>query len=269
MSTGSLVIIGLGIKLAVHLTAEAQAWLEKSDKLFFLANTLLVEQWVKGMRVDAVNLAPFYKPGKPRLETYQEMVNVILTAVREGHQVCAAFYGHPGIFVLPAHRALKQAQREGFKAVMLPGISAEDCLLAELEIDPAQDGCQSYEVTDFLLRPRQFDTHSGLLLWQVGFIGNLKSIQGEGDNAGVLALTEVLMKHYDPDHGLFIYQASVSPIHPPNIQHIHLHDLPHTQIPISSTMYIPPKANAAVDAMMVQRLGLVLDRAALEDDCTF
>jgi len=31
---------------------------------------------------------------------------------------------------------------------MLPGISAEDCLVADLGIDPASSGCQSYEAND-------------------------------------------------------------------------------------------------------------------------
>jgi hypothetical protein len=34
---------------------------------------------------------------------------------------------------------------------MLPAISAEDCLFADLGVDPADHGCPSYEATDFLV----------------------------------------------------------------------------------------------------------------------
>ena len=37
---------------------------------------------------------------------------------------------------------------------MLPAISAEDCLFADVGIDPAMTGCQSYEATDFMINGR-------------------------------------------------------------------------------------------------------------------
>ena len=50
--------------------------------------------------------------------------------------------------------------REGFNAQMLAGISAEDCLFADLGLDPGKNGCQSFEATDFLIRRRQFEPTS-------------------------------------------------------------------------------------------------------------
>jgi hypothetical protein len=41
-----------------------------------------------------------------------------------------------------------RSSTDGFDAVMLPGISAEDCLFADLGIDPGMIGCQSFEATD-------------------------------------------------------------------------------------------------------------------------
>src|SRR5437773_2103233 len=76
-------------------------------------------------------------PGKPRRETYAEMVEELLAPVRAGHNVCAAFYGHPGVFVNPGHEAIRRARAEGFPARMLPAVSALDCLVADLGIDPA------------------------------------------------------------------------------------------------------------------------------------
>ena len=80
----------------------------------------------------------FTVEGRSRLDTYQDMVDRILACVREGSDVCVAFYGHPGVFVYPSHEAIKRARIEGYKATMLPGISAEDCLFADLGIDPGK-----------------------------------------------------------------------------------------------------------------------------------
>jgi hypothetical protein len=88
-------------------------------------------------------------------------------------EVCVVFYGHPGVFVQPAHEAIRVARLEGFTARMLPGISAEDCLFADIEVDPGVYACQSFEATDFLVRKRKFDPRSPLVLWQIGSIGDL------------------------------------------------------------------------------------------------
>jgi len=55
---------------------------------------------------------------------------------------------------------------------MLPGISAEDCLFADLGIDPSFMGCQTVEATDLLLRNRPLITSGHVLIWQVGVVGD-------------------------------------------------------------------------------------------------
>src|SRR2546428_900577 len=99
------------------------------------------------------------------------MADRIVSAVQSGLDVCAAFYGHPGVFVDASHEAIRRTRRAGLPARMLPGISAEACLVADLGMDPAANGCQSFETTDFLLSRRKFDPSSALILWQVGVLG--------------------------------------------------------------------------------------------------
>ena len=55
---------------------------------------------------------------------------------------------------------------------MLPGISAEDCLFADLGVDPAEAGCQSYEATRFLERRPAIEPRAALILWQIGVVGS-------------------------------------------------------------------------------------------------
>jgi hypothetical protein len=95
----------------------------------------------------------------------------MLKEVRAGLDVVGVFYGHPGVFVNPSHRALTIAREEGYRARMLPGVSAEDCLFADLLIDPANPGCITYEASDFLLRDRPVSLYSHMVLFQVGCVG--------------------------------------------------------------------------------------------------
>ena len=104
----------------------------------------------------------------------------MLKAVRAGHDVLGVFYGHPGVFVSPSHRSIAVAREEGYKARMLPGISAEDYLFADLEFDPSLHGCNTYEATELLLRDKPLQPLIHNIIWQVGSIGVIDMEFGVG-----------------------------------------------------------------------------------------
>ena len=129
---GSLVVVGTGIKLVAHVTAEAVQCLQRADKVFYMVPEPAAEAWIRGLNPSAETLYDCYEDGKPRDKSYREMENRILAAVRSGLNVCVAFYGHPGVVANTPHQSIRRARREGFPARMLPGISAQDCLFAVL-----------------------------------------------------------------------------------------------------------------------------------------
>src|SRR3546814_12469546 len=55
---------------------------------------------------------------------------------------------------------------------MEAGVSAEDCLYADLGIDPGEVGCQHYEASQFMFYRRRIDPSAYLVLWQVGVAGD-------------------------------------------------------------------------------------------------
>ena len=256
MEAGSLTIVGTGIQLVGHLTLAAKAWIEQADKVLFAVADPVTAKWLRTLNPTAQAL-PYNTDNTRRRETYREMVESILAPVREGFNVCTVFYGHPGVFTDPAHEAIRQARREGFRAQMLAGISAEDCLFADLGLDPGKNGCQSFEATDFLIRRRQFDPTSSLILWQIAFTGNLGFYKQDSHLQGLTVLTEVLETHYNSDHEVIVYEAAVYyPVCEPVIQRIPLFKLPETSVTLASTLYVPPLAPAPVDREMMVRLGI-------------
>lgn len=255
---GSLIVVGTGIRSVGQLTTESIAWIERADKVFYIVSEPIAESLIQRLNSTAESLQKLYVQGKPRLETYKDIADTILASVRGGNRTCAAFYGHPGVFVLPSHEAVRQARSEGYVARMLPGISAEDCLFADLGVDPASSGCQAYEATDFVMHHRQLDPSCSVILWQIGVVGEWTYQQTGYRNSGLPLLIEKLTRYYRPDHGVFVYEAAVLPECEPTIRPAPLCHLPYVPLSSASTLYIPPAHAAIPDRDMYQRLGLAL-----------
>src|SRR5688572_29213898 len=132
MPAGSLTIVGTGIDIGSHLTPQARFAFEYADEALYLVADPVAVAFLEDINPRARSLADLYEPGRPRLETYEAMVDEILALVRAGRRVCAAFYGHPGIFVYPGQETVRRATAEGFDVRLLPGISSLDCLWSDL-----------------------------------------------------------------------------------------------------------------------------------------
>jgi hypothetical protein len=111
---------------------------------------------------------------------------------------------------------------------MLPGVSSLDCLFADLGVDPAAAGLQTYEAGDFLRRRPALEPRAALVLWQVGVV---ESIDG---------LAAALRERYPPEHGLIVYEASPYPGVAPRIDSVPLGALASVQLSQRSTLYVQP-----------------------------
>ncbi len=221
--SGSLVVVGTGIA-ASQLTTEARAAIESAEAVLFLVADPLSERLVLELAPAATSLAPCYEESAP----YERMVEEILAPVADGKRVCAAFYGHPGVFVLPAREAISRARGAGLDARMLPAVSALDCLFADLDVDPAAAGCQLYEAGDFVRRAPTIDPGTPLVLLQVGVVESRPALGG------------ALRALYPESHQLVIYEASPYLGVEPIVEWIALADLASARLTQRSTMFVPP-----------------------------
>jgi siroheme synthase len=255
VSAPRLVVVGTGIQVFADVSPRARTSVAQADKVLYLMTDAGAAAWLALTNPTAESLERFYVPGKARSETYEEIVEHVLSFVRAGLAVCFAVYGHPGVFTYATHESIRRARAEGYEALMLPAISAEDCLFADLGVDPADHGCQSYEATDFLVHDRTTDPTSALVLWQIGIVGNLGYV-GATSTAGLAVLVETLVARYGASHPVVVYQASPHPIVPPSIRRILLGDVLGAGVVPMSTLYLPPLIAPRVDFAMALRLGL-------------
>ena len=252
---GSLIVVGTGIRTVGQLTTESIAWMRIADKLLYLVSDPIATDLILRLNPDgAESVQGFYAEGKSRRQTYVEMVEHILTRVRGGYTTCVACYGHPGVFANPTHEAVRRAKDEGFAAKMLPGISAEDCLFADLGVDPGQHGCQSYEATDFLINRRVIDPTSSVILWQIGGLGDATFKRERYNLSGLPLLVDRLCGIYPADHVVCLYEAAVLFGCQPVIVHLPIRDLATADLSPITTVYIPPARASTPDWSLYFRL---------------
>jgi precorrin-6B methylase 1 len=261
---GSLACVGMGMTLGSHLTPLARSHIEQADVVFAALSDAAVEMWLQRMHPDVRSLQPYYQEGKSRMQTYRQWVELMMTEVRAGKRVCGVFYGHPGIFAWSPHKAVEVARAEGFKAHMEPGISAEDCLYADLGIDPGRFGCQHFEASQLLFFERRIDPTAYLVLWQVGLVGDRSLARFKTGPAYRQLLVELLSQDYPLDHEVIIYRGATLPIEKPRIQRLALRDLPHVPMTAEETVVLPPAQTLKRNLAIQERLD-VLDKLEMAD----
>jgi precorrin-2 methylase len=253
---GSLIVVGTGIRTVGHLTMEAVAWIKTADSVVYLVADPVAEEAIRDLNPGkAMSLRGYYGEGMVRTQSYEAMVEHILSCVRAGQRVCAAFYGHPGVFAYPSHESIRRCRAEGYEARMLPGISAEDCLFADLGVDPAVNGCLSIEASDFLLHERVIDVTSALVLWQVGVVGDW-TYRRDGYELGALPLlVEKLTALYGAAHEAIVYEGAILPGLPPKILPIALVHISPVYVNAGSTLYVPPLRPKTLNRAVASALG--------------
>jgi len=257
VANASLTVVGVGHGLAGHVTAEVGKYLESADRLLYLVNHSLTERFLKTVNSNATSLAQYLREGRSASDLIERVVEAMVSPLRKGLNVCAAFSGHPAILVPPAHIAIRRAQSEGFPAQMLPGVSAPDCLFAQLSVDPAAYGCAVFDATDFLIHSRVFDPASSLILLQIGSIGvTTYSTRNIHRQSRLQILEKYLRKELPASHEVVIYEAAVSPIAKSTIEVIRLGGLHEHPVTAASTLYVPPCRRVAVSKQMLKRIGM-------------
>ncbi len=255
--SGSLVCVGTGMTLGAHISPIATSHIEQADVVFSLMSTGITERWLDEMHHDVRSLQCCYQEGKNRNITYNEMVEIILAEVRTGKKVVTAFYGHPGVFACVSHRAIKQAKNEDLPAHMEPGISAEDCLFADLAIDPGKTGCINYETSQFMFYKRNIDPAAYLVLWQVGLAGDKSLEKFSTGKAYRQVLVDLLLETYPADHQVILYQAKVLPIDTVRAEYITLADLVNAELFMHTTLVIPPSEKMQPNQVILDKLAAI------------
>jgi hypothetical protein len=238
------------------VTPEAASAIERADEVLYLVTQPLTAQWIERANPRSRSLHGLYESGKPRRETYTEIVDELLEHVRPGLDGGARYDRLPGVIGNPGHEAIRRARAEGYPARMLPAVSALDCLVADLGIDPAATGLHSYEATDFVIHRRRPDPTAALVLWQIGVVGELGyATSPRLENLALVV--DRLSRTYPRGLEVIVYEASPYPlVADPFVLRLPLEQLPDAQVPLLATLVVPPARRPRRDRALSARLGL-------------
>ena len=235
---GSLAIAGAGIRLA-QLTLEAQQAVSGADIVFAVVASAPFMAMLEDYNPHVVSLSDCYAVGRERIDTYHEMAERVLNEVRSGKKVCFVIYGHPTVFAYPTRIAAAAARAEGFDVQMLPGISAEDSLFCDLELDPSVHGSQIYGATQLVQQNRSFDPYAILTIWQASIIGETR-LMDQGDTEYHDRLCDRLEGVYGLSHPVILYEGAIARCFDPYMRKIAMSELRLTKIRPCCTLVIPP-----------------------------
>lgn len=252
---GSLTIVGTGITISGQMTLYSESIIKNADIVLAVVMDSALTNLQK-LNANVVCMKHYYEKGTPRLVTYDKMKQHMVDEAVAGKKVVAAFYGHPGVFVNASHEAVKELKEMGISAEMLPGISAEDCLIADLGLDPAHYGCQSYEATKFLFRQYTIDPYMMQIIWQIGVIAEFSYVEDRDEHPGMAVLQEALLKYYPKDHEVIVYEAATIPVASPRIERVPLCELATVVPKVISTLVIPSIGLQDFDRATMAKFGL-------------
>lgn len=248
--SGRLIIVGSGIRAVGQLTLETVAWIQAADVVCYVLADPVTERWVVEQAQVSEDLSRLHDPAHARLHSYATMAARLVDHARRGKTVVGVFYGHPGVFTSPSHWAVQLAAAEGIEAQMLPGVSAEDCLFADLGVDPGQGAFEAFEATEMLLTRREPSPDAHVVVWQIGVIAAQQLATG----AGLQSFADYLCGFYPADHEVVHYRAPQTVLGSPLRQTVPLAELPRVAASVTSTLYIPPARARAIDPAVVAEL---------------
>lgn len=239
MAEKKLIITGCGIKSLSHLTRENEAAIKQADLVLYLVNEPIIEQWLRNISNKNESLELLYFSEELRANAYKKIINHIFLAMHQHNNVCVVVYGHPLLLSNSIEYLIKKIDKNLIDLYILPAISAFDCLLTDLEIDPV-NGCFSIEATELINKDKYIDPTNHLIIWQIGLINNKQISEKNSGINDIKALKNKLLKTYNTEHECILYEASIYPHLPYKKIKAVVSSLDQISISRITTAYLPP-----------------------------
>ncbi len=236
-------IVGLGVLNVDHLTRETERVIGRSNEVLYVDTGVATRTYLERLCPRATSLfETSYEEAGARLNAYGHMAARVIDAALDHAPVTFAMHGHPIVGVYAPFLIRDMAGLLSLKVQVLPGISAMDCLFAELMVDPCIGGMQMYEASDLLLRRRPLQPDVPALIWQVGCVETCLHTMRVSRTERYERLRSHLLRFYPPRHQAAAVFSAPHPLMPSTVHHFAIQEIcNHAQLLHSGfTLFIPP-----------------------------
>jgi len=244
-----LYVVGLGIVSVRQVTRESESAMRRSTQIFYASDAIGIDTYLADLCPTVTEIyVSTLREGEDRLSKYNRIAATVLEAALDHPPVTLAVAGHPMVFVYPTQQILAVAADLGLRVSILPGISAFDCMIVDLGLDPGTSGVQMFETTALLLQQRPLQPDVPCFLWQIGSVETRLFTRMRSVPERFTRLQEHLMKFYPADHLVKVVYSSSHPLADPAIlefpiDRMHEHA---AEIHPGATLYIPPAQHAEI-----------------------
>ena len=226
MIVADIYIVGLGVLNVDQLTREVERVIRRSNEVLYVDTGVATRAHLASLCPRVTSLfESSYEESSHRLNAYHHMAARVLDAALDHPPVTFAIHGHPVVGVYAPFLIRDMAGLLNLEVQVLPGISAMDCLFAELMVDPCVTGMQMYEATDLLLRRRPLQPDVPALIWQIGCVETTLHTMRVSNSERFERLRDHLLRFYPADHQVSACYSSPHPLMPSTVYRFAVQEL--------------------------------------------
>jgi hypothetical protein len=226
-SQPELLLIGLGVMIPGHITAQAVRAMSSCSQLYSIVQEP-PQLWVPSDKlggIEVINVLEWYAEGGLRTRNYERVSRKIFESVGRGRVVGYVTYGNPMAYDRVAQNLADYATESGFGVYVVPGISSIDTVFCDLKLDIAP-GVQVFDASWLVACQIEPRTDVPLLLLQVGAFGSLRTHYTKKQDGGSLSeLVEYSSRFYSRTHIVSLVRSTAHEGQPASIRSVTLGNL--------------------------------------------
>jgi precorrin-6B methylase 1 len=203
----NLACVGISLQGLGALTFESLAYIASADLVFCYPPSAAHYELIKLLNTNVVNLhETLYVKGSEFDSTYDAIIRKVMDEVRRGVKVAYATQGSPAFHCGTAVSLHRTAKREGFKSVVISGVSSFELLSGALLEDYDITNVQIISVVRLMGGTLEINSKLPCLLFDFGRYA-LPTIRGDSSMLAPTKLSDLvalLSSIYSPTHKVIL-----------------------------------------------------------------
>ncbi len=237
-----VVVVGSGVRVPGQFTQESLDALRTCRTIITILPHIGVTPFLQQIGPPVEDVSYLYQTGRPRSETYDEVVARVLDAAAAGGPIGYVTSGNPILFDQTTRAVLAGAEQRGLTVTVYPGVSVLDTVLVDLQHDIGATGLQIFGASWLMANRIQPRPDVPCILLQINVFGTTLTTEGAELRPGALIpLRDLLLGVYPPEHELIFVESPVFWFEQPRRHAVRLGDLGEVgpRETVTSTLFIP------------------------------